>query len=62
MTEKKDTNAAQQGLLEFKLALGNLNEAYKRVKRNDGSGGMDRMKTDDLQQYLESRRNELIKS
>jgi RNA-directed DNA polymerase len=62
MAEKGDTNTEMQGqrLLEFILAPGNLNEAYKSVKRNAGSGGIDGMQTDELRQYLQNHRDELI--
>jgi RNA-directed DNA polymerase len=62
MAEKGDTNTDRQGqgLLEFILAPGNLNAAYKAVKGNAGSGGIDGMQTDDLLQYLQNHRDELI--
>jgi len=62
MAEKGDTNTDKQGqgLLEFILAPGNLNAAYKAVKGNAGSGGIDGMQTDDLLQYLQNHRDELI--
>lgn len=45
MTEKGDTNTPEQphGLFEFILSPENLNTAYKQVKRNQGSGGVDKM-------------------
>jgi RNA-directed DNA polymerase len=62
MAEKGDTNTEMQGqrLLEFILAPGNNNEAYKSVKRNARSGGIDGMQTDELRQYLQNHRDELI--
>lgn len=62
MAEKGDTDTERQGqgLLEFILAPGNLNAAYKAVKGNAGSGGIDGMQTDDLLQYLQNQRIELI--
>jgi RNA-directed DNA polymerase len=62
MAEKGDTNTDKQGqgLLEFILAPGNLNAAYKAVKGNAGSGGIDGMQTEDLLQYLQNHRDELI--
>jgi RNA-directed DNA polymerase len=62
MAEKGDTNTDKQGqgLLEFILAPGNLNAAYKAVKGNAGSGGIDGMQTNDLLQYLQNHSDELI--
>src|SRR5512138_1255787 len=62
MAEKGDTNTDKQGqgLLEFILAPGNLNAAYKVVKGNAGSGGIDGMQTDELLQYLQNHKDELI--
>jgi group II intron reverse transcriptase/maturase len=62
MAEKGDTNTdkQRQGLLEFILAPGNLNAAYKAVKGNAGSGGIDGMQINDLLQYLQNHSDELI--
>lgn len=62
MAEKGGTNTDKQehDLLEFILAPGNLNAAYKAVKGNAGSGGIDGMQTEDLLQYLQNHRDELI--
>jgi RNA-directed DNA polymerase len=64
MTEKgnTDTNEQQQGLLEFILSPTNLNAAYKQVKRNKGSGGIDGMQTEELLIYLQTNKEELIGS
>lgn len=40
------------GLLEFILSPSNLNGAYRQVKRNRGSGGVDRMEVESLKDYL----------
>lgn len=37
----------------------NLNRAYKQVKRNDGSSGVDKMEIEDLGQWLKGNLNEL---
>lgn len=50
------------GLLEYILSPSNLNLAYKQVKSNKGSGGIDRMEVDDLLPYLLSHKDELISS
>jgi group II intron reverse transcriptase/maturase len=62
MTEKGDTNTPEQQheLFEFILSPDNLNTAYKQVKRNKGSGGVDRMQVGELLSYLQTHREELI--
>ena len=62
MTEKGNTNTKQQEpeLLEFILSPKNLNEAYKKVMRNKGSGGVDRMQTDEIVEYLRENKDELL--
>ena len=54
ITENNITNAdrPEYGMLEEILAPDNLNKAYKRVKANKGSAGVDGMKVEDLLQYL----------
>ena len=39
-------------MLEAIVSTENLNQAYKRVKKNKGAGGVDGMKVDELLQYL----------
>lgn len=53
---------AKVGLLEYILSPSNLNLAYKQVKNNKGSGGIDRMKVDDLLSYLLCHKDKLISS
>ncbi len=50
------------GLLEQILSPINLNAAYKQVRRNKGSGGVDRMDVGSLKDYLVGRKEELITS
>lgn len=52
----------KDGLLEFILSPANLNAAYKKVKVNKGSGGIDGMSTDDLLPYLKEHGSELVAS
>ncbi|WKB35814.1 reverse transcriptase domain-containing protein [Terrilactibacillus sp. S3-3] len=44
------------------LSRDNLNRAYKKVKKNKGAGGIDKMTTDELLGYLIKHRRELILS
>lgn len=52
----------KDGLLEFILSPANMNAAYKKVKSNKGSGGIDGMSTEDLLAYLKKHGSELIAS
>lgn len=54
ITETDDTNAneSRERLLEKISSRDNLNEAFKRVKANKGSHGIDGMGVDELLQYL----------
>ena len=54
MTENNITNAdrGEGRLLEEIVSAGNLNRAYRRVKKNKGAGGVDGMSVDELLQYL----------
>ena len=63
ITENNNTNAnsRESRLLERILNRGNLNEAYKQVKRNKGSHGVDGMKVEHLLQYLRDNGDELVK-
>jgi RNA-directed DNA polymerase len=56
MPEKEGNGARVEGydLLEQILNADNLNEAYKRVKRNKGSHGVDGMTVDELLPYLKA--------
>lgn len=64
IAENNTTNADRQanGLLEAIVSRGNLNAAYKRVKRNKGAGGVDGMKVDELLQYLRDNGEEIRRS
>jgi group II intron reverse transcriptase/maturase len=61
ITENNITNAdrPEGGMLEEILAPENLNRAYKRVKKNKGSNGVDGMKVEDLLQYLKDNGEEI---
>lgn len=64
ITENNLTNADQpsNGMLEQILSPANLNQAYKRVKSNKGSGGVDKMEVESLLDYLVHHKEELIQS
>lgn len=64
MTENNLANNDQlgDGLLEFILSPANLNEAYLRVKRNKGAGGVDKMEVESLKDYVVNHKDELIES
>jgi group II intron reverse transcriptase/maturase len=49
-------------MLERILDRGNLNEAYKRVKRNHGTGGVDGMSVEELGEYLAAHKDEIVQS
>lgn len=57
-----ENNRLGYGLLEFMLSPSNLNAAYKQVKRNNGVGGVDKMKVESLKDYLVSNKAELTTS
>lgn len=61
ITENNLTNAdrLEDGMLETILAPDNLNQAYKRVKKNKGACGVDGMKVEDLLQYLKDNGEEI---
>ena len=50
------------GMLEQILSPSNLNAAYKQVRRNKGSGGVDRMDVGSLKDYLVREKDALITS
>jgi group II intron reverse transcriptase/maturase len=64
ITENNITNADRKidGLLEQIVSSENLNRAYKRVKRNKGTGGIDGMGVDELLQYLKDNGEEIRES
>jgi len=64
MTENKPTNAnkPEYGLLEQILSPANLNRAFKRVRSNRGSGGIDKMEVESLQDYLVRHKDQLLRS
>jgi group II intron reverse transcriptase/maturase len=64
ITENNITNANQpgNGMLEQILSPSNLNQAYKRVKSNKGSGGVDKMEVESLLNHLVCHKEELLQS
>jgi len=49
-------------MLERILDRRNLNEAYKRVKRNHGAGGVDGMSVEELGEYLAAHKEEILRA
>ena len=64
ITENNFTTIEQAdfGLLEQILSPTNLNKAYKQVKSNKGSGGVDGLGVEDLLDYLRYHKDELLQS
>jgi len=64
ITENNITTIEQAdfGLLEQILSPSNLNQAYKQVRSNKGSGGVDGLGVDELLNYLLEHGDELIQS
>jgi group II intron reverse transcriptase/maturase len=64
MTENNlaNTNRPEYGLLEQILSPANLNRAFKRVRSNRGSGGVDKMEVESLRDYLVEHKDQLIQS
>ncbi|MDD2619359.1 MAG: group II intron reverse transcriptase/maturase [Syntrophomonadaceae bacterium] len=57
-----DADREENRLLERILSRDNLNKAYKQVKRNKGTHGIDGMEVEHLLQYLKENGEELRKS
>jgi len=57
-----NTDRSEYGLLEQILSPANLNRAYKRVRSNKGSGGVDKMEVESLKDYLVNNKEKLIQS
>jgi len=57
-----NTDRPEYGLLEQILSPTNLNQAFKRVRSNRGSGGIDKMEVESLQDYLVNNKEKLIQS
>lgn len=57
-----NTDKPEYGLLEQILSPSNLNQAFKRVRSNRGSGGIDKMEVESLQEYLVNNKDKLIQS
>ena len=64
ITENNITNTDNpaSGLMEQILSPQNVSRAYKKVKQNKGSGGIDKMEVGSLKSYFVEHRNELIQS
>lgn len=64
ITENNTANATEskRGLLEEIVSRDNMNQAFKRVKANKGSHGIDGMKVDELLQYLKENGEVILQS
>lgn len=57
---KGETKMGADALLEMVLDRNNLNQAFKRVKQNGGSAGIDGMTVDQMLPYLRAHGNSLL--
>jgi len=57
-----DADRPEYGMLEQILSPTNLNQAYKRVRNNKGSGGIDKMEVESLRDHLVNNKEKLIQS
>ena len=55
-----DTDLQTNNLLEKILSKDNLNQAYKKVKKNKGAGGVDGMQVDELLTHLRQTQEQLL--
>lgn len=64
MIEKDNINTKEPtvGMLERILSRDNMNEAYQKVKRNKGAGGVDKMEMEELLEHLKTHREEILTS
>ena len=60
VTAVEQQRALTQQLMERVVAPSNLNAAYRRVKANKGSAGVDGMSVDDLRDWLAGHKEQLI--
>jgi len=60
-TAVEQQRALTQDLMERVVHPSNLNVAYRRVKANKGSAGIDRMSVDELRTWLKTHKDQLIK-
>ncbi len=60
--ELVEVQLSSDRMLEYILTPDNLNRAYRQVKANKGSGGIDRMDTEQLLPYLRAHKDELTES
>ena len=60
--ELVEVQLSSDRMLEYILTPDNLNRAYKQVKSNKGSGGIDRMEVDQLLPYLREHKDEITES
>lgn len=58
----KEVQFEQGDPLEFILSPDNLNKAYKQVKRNNGSGWVDGLSTEQLGDHLKRHKEILVES
>jgi group II intron reverse transcriptase/maturase len=64
MIEKDNTNTNEptERMLEKILSRDNMNQAYLKVKRNKGAGGVDNMEIEELLEHLKTHREEILAS
>jgi group II intron reverse transcriptase/maturase len=64
MIEKDNTNTNEptERMLEKILSRDNMNQAYLKVKRNNGAGGVDNMEIEELLEHLKTHREEILAS
>lgn len=60
--ELVEVQLSSDRMLEYILTSDNLNRAYRQVKANKGSGGIDRMDVDKLLPYLREHKDEITES
>ena len=60
--ELVEVQLSSDRMLEYILTPDNLNRAYRQVKANKGSGGIDGMEVEQLLPYLREHKDELIES
>ena len=60
--ELVEVQLSSDRMLEYILTPDNLNRAYRQVKANKGSGGIDRMEVEQLLPYLREHKEEITES